>query len=165
MTALTEIDLKRFCGQADMGRYNFSSPYVRGGFKYAGSPTLIVRVPSNGEAETERKEPSFPPNPEKLAWQSPDDAELVPWPAAGYVFEEREVMVDEDWGDGQYPSGEFAFYPSTARQVVGVQILATKLHYKVSTLPNVRYLPGGKAIEPVYFRFDGGEGLVMPMRQ
>lgn len=157
--ASSRPDITRYCDRKHEGyRYATSDPFVRAGFTYATDGRVCVRVPAPGEPDTLAGDRTFPGGAGLgLPWPA-ETPSLLPWPAPNYEWAEQ-------------PQGEFdvdakpswVWIPSPLRQAVGNREIRSTYHYLVSLLPNVGYSPHGGEHDPIYFAFDGGEGLLMPL--
>lgn len=163
--------LGAFCGEPD-ARYFMQLPYVQCGWRYATDGRIVVRVPSPGEPDTpEPAEGRLPPD---LLYDFPAQIEeMIPWPAPEYTIGECDAcrgtgkelcrVCDSETrhecsacaGAGKVPIG----------LNVGYWFIAARYDRLIRDLPGVMFCNEGTSSGPLYFRFDGGEGLVMPLRR
>jgi hypothetical protein len=156
------VDLDYYCEPGLSQKYEFAKPFVRGGWKYAGDNVLCIRVPAGREATT--KADDVPPFA-SLPWVLTTETNLSPWPAAEYVFAKAWVTASDSEEDEDDPDNDvLTWEPTKTHQWVGKFWVACENHYRVSILPNVRFLNSGDPKNGIYFRFDGGEGIIMPCR-
>lgn len=159
----TIINLTPFCAMRRMSRYDMSKPWNRNGWKYATDGRIAVRVPC-GEPDSEGQ--LFPPANELFG----GEGIWEPWPAANYQFHETQCFVCAndllgEIGEQRCPiCNNYGYYLFVGPQEVGTHKIDSWLHHAISQLPIVEYLTGGKPVDPLPFRFDGGEGCVMGMR-
>jgi hypothetical protein len=162
------VDIARFCGR-EFDRYDWRKPVVVGRFKYASDGRLCVRVPAaEGEVETDLVAAKFP-DPSALAWpRTAESPATRPWPPAGYRMRHEAVI---QFAEGENDDTDLTvtatsrferFWPAVPWQWMGKRIVGTVYHARVADLPNVKYDPEGARNTPIYFAFDGGEGLLMP---
>jgi hypothetical protein len=150
------VDLDYYCDPDGGTRYDFTQTFVRNGWRYATDNVLCVRVPAIGEPDTEGEVPPC----HTFHWPLPPHDALKPWPEAEYVFAKAWVSTD-DFDDS---SDVLTFEPTPEYQRVGDFEVACVNHYRVSILPNVLFLDHTEPANGIFFRFDGGEGFVMPCR-
>lgn len=165
------IDLKQFCS-TDRYRPYLHQPFSRGEFTYSTNGHVCVRVPRMVEYPEQEK-----PDLAKLfaAYFKPGARGTV---EAG-LPERKEVFVDcEDCdgrgtehdcpechctcdrcdGDGRLEKSELVTVG------IGTATYDAKYIRKLMTLPGFRMDPNPPKAEAGSFTFDGGEGIVMPLR-
>jgi hypothetical protein len=158
------IDLGQFCcpDECEPGR-DLSVPFSLNGHTYATNGHICVRVPRRPDIP-ENKEA---PNPENLEW---DFSRMKFGPLPEGPLREQCRMCD---GRGYEHD-----CPDCRRECehcdgIGEQLLPPirigEARFKGVYISWIRELPGleigkPKPVDPLPFRFDGGEGLLMPMR-
>ena len=162
------IDLQKFCCKPHDNRYNLEHPFSRGEWTYATNGHIAVRVPRVADSFDNKDSPA---------------AETLSWPTAGMKFTAApkiEIPRLKEWEcqtcDGRGSkhdcpdcncSCDVCF--GTGQQIekisvgVGPSVFNARYVSLALALPNLEFGPLHK-IEPVPFRFDGGQGLLMPMR-
>lgn len=146
--ATAQIDLQAFCGEQPHDRYVLDRQFVRGGWRYATDKNIIVRVPANGEHDTictDRKK-TFPP----VNW--------LPW------LHTSKELVWQPW-----PKRHDRFLlPRQTKRRLGGSYVGAEYDDLVRDLPDVEYAKtpfvaaDGSRCKAILFRFDGGEGILMP---
>jgi len=184
------IDLTRFCADENL-RYNLDHPWVRGGYKIATDGRICVRVktdepdtvPGEGERypdidalfkELDEKIAAWHPMPTALPYNAPSwdncpvcggSAQLGCCPQCG-MFGGR----DKDLLDCRHCDGK-----GTLELVCSITL--DKRRYSVEYIRDIMSLPAleygelneeaarrNPAHNPLAFRFDGGDGLLMGLR-
>jgi len=168
---MSEIDLHQFCS-TDKNRPKLVSPFSRNEYTYATNGHIIVRVPRRDDIQ----ETADAPNPTTLF----DDAEprMDYRPAIfpelpSYKSTKIECFRCEGRGtEHDYPDctceciecGGDGFDEKEPAIYIGIDGVPFALKYviKIASLPNIQV---GKAVPSgaLPFRFDGGEGLLMPV--
>lgn len=144
------INLQPFCFPSGSGsRYSIDKPWVKGGIRYATDGRVCVAIPATGQPDSDGK---FP-NASEIMEMFRRDGAFLPWP--------RELSLD----DARIESGGIdvdgeEFERLFIKQKIGTLYIDALYSKKISQLPSVRYIAGEKA---VYFQFDGGEGVLMPL--
>lgn len=164
------IDLQQFCSDSG-GRYNTHRPFVRGRFRWATDMRFLVRVPCD-EPDTVVEHGKLPKVMDVWAPGFKAQGDFVPLPALRYQL----VGCEECNGTGMYicptcsheddcsecdGSGE-VFSPWWLK--IGANIFSVKLLDKLCRLPGITVaLQGEDELgQPISFRCDGAEGLLMP---
>lgn len=150
------IDLKPFCGED--GRYNFGKPFNQDGHYCASDGKILIRIPNPGIPDT----PDIKvPKVNSLRWPDTENAVMHPWSPAEYRFTKQVLATgkDEDGDD----TDTIGWMPEPRSIMLAAQRINSEYHYLISQLPNVKYLPGVRPLDPIFFTFDGGDGLLMPM--
>lgn len=171
------IDLKLFCGDNDI-RYYLNAPFSEGEFTYATNGHILIRVARRGDVAEVDDKSSMKGKCEKLFADNPFVA-AVPIP-------DIPPMVKADChccnGDGAHeykcsgaPPYECGECDGTGKQmdepgdtpfphveVSGIHFAPAYLRL-IKTLPNYQFSPIEEKASP--FKFDGGDGLLMPMRK
>jgi hypothetical protein len=180
------IDLQPFCANYD-SRYVLSKSFVRKGTRYATDGRICVRVDAAGQDDTEG---TTPPS-EDLGWGG--DGDWKPIPAVEPVMSMQKCPhctcktchgsgetecptchndcdceeCDGDGFDGCEQCHETGMMMLPDFYTIDGIKIAARYWDKIRALPNVMYaLPANKSdrLRPIAFRFDGGDGLVMPLR-
>jgi hypothetical protein len=160
------IDLQTFCIAKDSGRYSLESPFSRGDWTYATNGHIAVRVPRRADVDEGST------SVERLGW-APSNATYVSAPR----FElPRSPEVDCEKCDGRGTKHDCpgcsckcehcdgtAVEPEKFTVGIGEGIFSAKFLRLILGLPGVELGPIHSR-EPMPFRFEGGEGLLMPMR-
>lgn len=180
--APTTIDLSPFC-DPDAQRFAIQKPWTKDGVRYATDGRVAVRLDVPGQPD-EMPEGRVP-NVDSV--MPPVDGEWLPWPevepceACGG---EEKIECRKCGGDGQCEgcscgtchecgrcdgTGESdcdkCFGPGSFPAMFGDAELSRHYAFIVSKLPGVSYLPPIDSGSAVRFKFDGGDGAVMPMRK
>lgn len=168
------LNLQQFCS-TDESRYYLHKPFSRDAFSYATNGHVMVRVPRRDDIPEVEGAPAaeqiFPSN---VSYGfSPVPA--VDLPADTVVIEKEECEDCEGAGhehdcpDCQcecFNCGGKGFIETDKLQVsvgIGAGIYQGKYVALLLGLPNLELGPIS-ATNPLHFRFDGGEGLLMPRR-
>jgi hypothetical protein len=171
---MSEVDLTWFCGKDDCRVY-LNAPFSLGAFTYATDGHIIVRVARvDGVADIEaenmkRQLPTmFPERPTTPVVAIPDVPAMIEGECSccrGEGIHEIEChreTYDCKECDG---TGRLMVEPGESRYpriAVSNTWFAPKYLRLLKTLPNVELHPNEQL--PAYFGFDGGDGLLMPMR-
>lgn len=173
-TLATEIDLDRFCGTD--GPYPLSKPFVKDGYRYATDGGIAIRVPAQGEPDTEG---SFPPCPDLF---KPTDAPRRQLPVTpeyqslgmemecpqcggmGTVFQAVEfedfIEADDEETECLYcfgiGKGNFPFLVN-----YGETNIQKKYDVRIRELPGPIKYAESLAGKQLRFWFDGGEVVLM----
>lgn len=160
------VGLKQFCG-AEWSWPYLHEPFSRGEYTYATDGAIIVRVPRVAEIG----EDPYTPNPEEIFATMPADGwrplrvELPPiapteecWSCYdGFEHDCPDCTCECDECDG---TG--LVEPNLSTEIGGV-IFDLKYIRMIAELPGVEVaITDGKS--PSFFRFEGGDGALMPMR-
>ena len=172
---MTAEFLQRFCGTEEMGSYDLSKPIVLGPWKYATDGRICIRVKADpGEPQTDREVQKYPINLDSVRrttlealqpWTVP--AEYVQGPvdcvrcngegyvgptdAATPVGAEGETCPACD-GNGSV-TGDYS-------RTIGGKTINAKYDRLILTLAPVVFRPESDHHKPMYFEFDGGQGLI-----
>ena len=168
---MAKIDLKKFCVVGGKGvRAHFSRPFSVAAWTYANNGWLCVRVPRRDDVP-ERPETTKVGAHLMREWDHDnlDDWSEGPRPLAdppdckscGGTGSIRVECADEISVSCPYCKG------SGRRQFVRLKwenrYLNDDLLRQIAELPGLAFSAVGQPAEVVRFRFDGGEGLMMPM--
>lgn len=183
MNTTTQIDLTPFCDPD--GEY-LATPWVKDGWRYATDGRVCVRVLADGE-------PNEPPLlkralPSVAQMFSAVDGEWLIWPAippCNLCHGKSAALVNcsncrgsgrcecadcgcqhecaECDGDGQSEQTCECHSDESRDILCGAAWVRGYLAERIGALPHVSYLPQTDSGKPVRFRFDGGDGLVMPL--
>jgi hypothetical protein len=172
---MAAIDLQQFCSD-DPFRENLSKPFTLGDFTYATNGHILVRLPKIDGVE----EIKNAPNPSKIFKDFPAPNYFVSLPALALPPLEGPEIVDCDvcGGSGKEHecpdcdcecmacdgSGKEHREKKISTTLAGV-ILQLRYVRKLAALPHVEIAPHLAIADksPVFFRFDGGDGALMPM--
>lgn len=141
---MNEIDLMKFCS-SDIGLKKLGTPWTAGDWTYASDGRVMIRVPRRDEV-TRRDGPPMT----NIGWPH---ASLNDW-------EDLPLFPKTEWKECHVCSGSIRV---DAPVKFGERYINSYYLELISTLPNVRASRAGRHAEPMMFRFDGGEGQVMPM--
>ena len=151
------IDLTPFCGELE--RYNFDKPFNQDGYRIGTDGRVCVRIRDEATADT----PDINvPKVRTLAWPVVGERVMHPWPSATYHWD-NQVLGAISSEDGE--SDIWGWMPEPGTMDVAHHLINSEYHYVISRLPNVKYLPAPNPMGMIYFTFDGGDGLLMPMRR
>ena len=165
---MTMINLQQFCS-TELGREYLHTPFARNGRLYATNGHILVRVKHDASPAGHPKAPDA----EKL-FPNPPPA-VVPLPMVELPAPEPEPPCEVCNGTGQ-DDGQVCFccdgdgkgwVPDPVTVQIGSAYLASKYYRMLTALPNCRIqvtAEMGYTDTPVYFTFDGGDGLLMGMR-
>jgi hypothetical protein len=178
---LTHYALRKFCGEGGL-TYDDRRPFARDGFCWATDAVILVRIPLETVNSVPR--PGEVPYPDVLAaWTGKTkpvqvgfnaDAMFVTWEPP------RDIESDLCWvcgADGRmvctecndesrcpccYGVGK-VYWPRTL--MIGTAKIQTRYYELIGELPSPTFvIPGpGEDQNAISFRFDGGEGLLMPL--
>lgn len=183
--AQMHIDLTPFC-DPDGTRYSLDRPWILGGWRYATDGRICIRIKTNSPDNVEwkrgscrdwyvrtddRDEPRVP-DVSGIGWKHFLIDDWQPWPDANYV--DGNVPCEADGCDVDYdPSACQACegkgtVTGPAYQQMGQAWIAVKYDKLIRQLSGAEWSFGGVDHEnetPVLFRFDGGEGIIMPIQR
>lgn len=153
------VDLEVFrVGAFEGTKYDFSEPFVLDGWEYYTDARVCVRVPAHASNTPVIDKPF--PDVGKLPWMARRARTFVDWPAADYRIVPRVIEGDGELGEPD----RVELYPDRLWIVIDGQPFSTFYHALISHLPNVHYATGTQPGKPLFFAFDGGEGMLMPCR-
>lgn len=168
------IDLTPFCGKDD-DRWYLNAPFSEGEFTYATNGHILIRVARRDDITSEPEQmmnrcaklfAEAAPTPPIAIPEIPPIVEGDCDCCNGAGSHERECgtgdydcddcagtgRVMKEPGDSWYPQidvGDAAFAPNYLRLI--------------KSLPNVQFMPNGQ--HGAHFTFDGGDGLLMPIKK
>ncbi len=162
-------DLKKYCDDPKNGRYQLSEPWSDDKYTYASNGHILVRVPKFSDS-SKRKD-----SPTGLGKKSFDEifkAEPVKWFSIPTVHPKHQDCEDCN-GKGKFKyhgetvqceecDGKGKYLRHISVDIGGVAFSDVYLSW-IAELPNSTIGPF-KVDEPARFKFDGGEGLLMPRR-
>ncbi len=148
--------LSDFCGDADSFKYYLAHPFSDGDYTYATNGHILVRV-----TRLQHMDEAHEIMRGKCAKLFAEHAggELVPMP----VLPEPQLLACGECEHGcAYCVNGWYEKP----QWIELGDSGYQLHYlrKIAALPNARIKTNGE-VDPAYFTFDGGDGLLMPCRR
>lgn len=166
MNTMQAINLKPFCNtnNEDMFQAKTSLPFHQGGWTYATDRRIILRLPQRRDIkEVSDKPPDL--NKSKLPWIHDNVSQWIPLPT-----EIPPLLKEKCYCGGDYKecldcngSGE---EEKPEAVPVGGKLISNKYLLLIKTLPNPMLAPDAtKNLEACLFKFDGGVGLIMPMRK
>ena len=165
---MTISELKRFCGR-DPFRPYLDNPISRGEWTYATDGHIAVRVP---RTEKTIDTPNYYPPIETLPFA---DAKTIFTPVPNIIFPETDMRECErcngrgrqhDCPNCMCECENCAGTGMEYEQVsvgIGAAVFNAKYIALILRLPNLQFAAPQK-VDPMMFRFDGGDGLIMPMR-
>lgn len=177
-TQVATIDLQKFCARGEsFTRYDVERTWIRDGWEYATDFRLCIRIPATGKLDTPAEDGEFPNAPDLFKF---DPATCVlEWPAEPFFRAVADCpqcggegkIACEDCGEivaeCLYPGcrGHGAFEQDIYR-FVGKHRIGVRYDRLINSLPGVRWSDKSRDGElPLFFVFDGGQGMVMGMRR
>ena len=163
------IDLKPFCSTAQW-RTNIRAPWTRGGYTYATNGFVALRVPARADVPDNPTAPNGARIFEQLPGASAQYVPLAtfafpPRPDCPYCIGTGLVVCRCSTCDNEHVK------PCTSCPIEKL-LLGTgrnEARYngawirRLATLPGCEICPCGQG-EAAHFRFDSGDGLIMPLR-
>jgi hypothetical protein len=160
-------DLVKFVS-ADGEKHHIDKPWSRDGFTYATNGHVMVRVPVMADVQNNEG-----PNAEYVFKQAlpmpdtwvpipdvkPSDIKCDECGGQGRKFRDVDGITWERECDGCNGSGKI--HPVETHEINGVKF-QVKYLFLLHQLPNCEISPVDNKT-PAWFKFDGGEGLLMPM--
>ena len=170
MADLSKSDLERFCSD-DISRPSLSAPWSSGDYSYASNGHLIVRVPRMVDIAESDVAPKVAGMFDKHMVEPPE------WFALSDIELPEMEIVDCATCEGGEESvhdcpdcscicedcNDTGKVEEIIRVKVGMALYQLKYLLMLKGLPNCKLGPTGEWT-PAPFRFDGGDGLLMPMR-
>ena len=173
------MDLRDFCYQSDGAiRYKIDKPWSKGVYTYATNGHICIRVPRDA-AVPERKES---PNAERLFSEAhvrgePEWSDIPPHKikrkrcdqcnGTGYYIDYDLTSCSADTENAEKCGCEQGYRLSGYAKIRGPKgevAIASKYLALIASLPGAKIGATGGESDTVLFKFDGGEGLVMPVR-
>ena len=167
---MSEIDLAPFCEKADGYRLNIKRPFSRAGFTWATDGRILVRVPLRADVE----ENPNAPHAERLF---PDLADVTFAPLPSVKWPEMPTRAECKWCEGRGTQHDCPHCTCTCNECEGTGkdisaagVIVRGLHFNVAyirlllALPGLEFTTKPKEGQPAPFRFEGGEGVLVPMR-
>jgi len=180
------IDLLKFCARQQRNQFSeklnqwvvwsTTRPFAHDGWMYATDNAILVRVKTD-EPDTSSREGEIIPKAYKMFEAFPSEhAQWDRW--RSYPLVQHSSTCPECDGTGQVEcdrcghvaagctkcDGLGVIEKAKCRQI-GFVMIAMKYDQLIRSLPKVECVMPTDADAPVAFRFEGGEGLVMPMAQ
>jgi len=164
------IDLQPFCEPASSDRTAFKMPFSIGEFTYATNGKIIVRVPRRDDVP-ERDD--APKNASKLFDENKCAGNFQPLP--DFPKPTRETCLKCEGGGrcrcdtcGDEHScgncgGDGTVRGEIVKVKIGDQIVSNHWLALIAALPNPTIANALQKDHALTFRFDGGDGLLMPM--
>lgn len=167
------MNLDKYCS-ADTHRVNISKPFSRGEWTYATDGHILVRIPRDQNVPEIKDAPEVerivPSNIYLLTFRELHLPVLPP-------YEEKKQACEDCDGRGSEHdcpdcncqcencdgSGEEMVNPRLYVAIDGIPYDLKYLHW-LRELPNITVADPATKESPCPFRFDGGEGLIMPVR-
>ncbi len=172
---MTKEELMPFC---DEEIPNFKEPWTKGNWTYATNGKICIRVPAVDGVE----ENAFTPQADRLFDTAFAPKQWSPVPKVEKPEQPKEIECDECEGSGKsdenqcefcgkYPeceecggSGKIMKPPLVKKKEIDGVIFDEKYLYLIQKLPGIE-IGVNSLPDASRFRFDGGEGLLMPMRR
>lgn len=174
---MEKIDLKPFCSENDI-RYYLNAPFSEGEFSYASNGHILIRVPRRDDVPEVDEKSTMKGRVDKLLAENPFVA-AVPIPDIPPPVEADCYCCNgdgaHDYKCGGAPPYDCGECDGTGKQMdepgdstypfvdVGGTHFAPKYLRLIKSLPGYQFSPIEGKASP--FKFDGGEGLLMPMRK
>lgn len=163
------IDLSLFCG-TDKHRPHLHQPFSRGDWTYATNGHILVRQPRR----TDVPEVKNSPNPEKLFAAVDVSLPSRPLPVFEFPTPERTTCLscegrgtEHDCPDCQCECEICGGRGERVERItagIGATSFSAKYIAMLAALPDIK-VPAEPPIDAaMYFTFDGGDGLLMPMK-
>lgn len=175
--AVPMLDLQQFCAVDDEWRPHLNKPFRFKGYVYATDGRLLIRIADDESFPAyDKLDPtSFLKQAEQASYIIAPKVELPPVKAAKRIDcpgcngrgHEHDCPDCECECDACCGSGFIDDTPEVSTMFAG-QIFDVKFIRKIYTLPGLEIAPnpgGCDLFTPLCFRFDGGLGVLMPMRQ
>lgn len=163
--------LKMFCADSSDTRYYLHKPFTKDGYTWATSGHMIVRVPIvDGIGDHEGT-----PNVSKVFNDAFSEKNMRPLMCAVPEIADNERDCEECDGRGtehdcpdckcecEYCNGSGRIKAKTSISVGGALFNAEYIKL-LSSLPNLIIQGDPEKFKPMSFTFDGGCGLIMPLR-
>lgn len=168
------IDLQPFCGREETF-HKINRPFSRGEFSYATNGHIMVRVPRRSDVEENTVSPATETIYDQHPAASFEPAPAIELPGHAAVLEKEECTECNGTGSGcecENCQCDCQSCDGTGgvenEQLISVgfkgAIYNRAWMAMMLGLPNLELGPVDKE-KPLRFRFDGGEGLLMPMRR
>lgn len=173
------IDLQPFCSKDTGFRHALHGPWVKDGFRCATDGRIVIRIPTLGEPDTQGERP-YPPTDDVVVPPPPGTTLNLWMQDAALPPADRECRLCR--GRGQCPTcaqgcpdceGSGRVTNGEAPVLLGQNTYIRLRHWKLlNVLPGIAWYAPPLALgregafyssrKPIYFRFDGGDGAVMP---
>ena len=165
-----QIDLSVFCSGPD--RPIFMTPWTRDGYTYATDGRVLVRVPRRDDVPSNDKAPDVAM---RYAFEKPveDPAEIPALPPPEFEpcpWDEEDGEECADCTEASNCTGwkEGGIVRKRVEVTVGGVLYADRYIELIKELPGLKFYPAPYNQEnwknAAYFTFDGGEGLLMPLK-
>lgn len=182
-----KINWSKFC-DVESGRYDLDEPFVIGGIKYATNARILIAVPCD-EPDVDFTERRIIKQPDRVFEGFDKVVVWEPWPIEAAVtcphcLDRVTQFVpagrcqfckctgqDDEYCDDCGGEGMVASYVSECDQCttqdahhIGLKRIAQRYINAIATLPQPIVCGRASSDEkqPLFFKFDGGRGIVMP---
>jgi hypothetical protein len=157
------IDLTQFCIPSDywdsVRLRSLGKPFRIGDKAYASEGRVIVEVEA-GDTQANEWAPNSSAQKIMLGWTDGEWSRLPELPEP--QTEECTTCCGSDGGcDDCHSTG---LQPKTIVVQIGKRLIDAKLLRLIATLPGLLINEDGDPLSPMSFKFDGGRGLLMPMK-
>ncbi len=174
---LTVGVLKLFCAASDSPKFSITEPFRRGDYVYATDGKIAIQVTASlfPEITGDEKAPSEKGMLAIGFGSSLDNTELFPLPRkipestkiyCGACMGTGECICDEC--DNEHRCGKCGGGGHLRKMVtvqLGVATVDSQLLLLIQKLPNPTIEYPAEPERAIHFKFDGGRGLVMPVRK
>jgi hypothetical protein len=172
----------QFCADPKQ-RLNLSKPFTRGAYTFASNGTITVRVPASAdypEADNYADAPKST-GPAFAVFERPANEILTPWPFSVGDFPTDEVVSCKACDGSGFELCSKCNHPlpdepcedcngagvTSALRWRCVKIrtrwLPARYAHLIMLLPGAQFSATGGSRDQLYFEFEGGAGVVMPM--
>lgn len=179
------VHLLPFCDEEQHWKWSLCEPFVQGGYVYATDGKIAIRIPTRRpDTFHEGRFPKMGETFDKLlrayTRDAPGDLGWLPWPTKP-VFVETETDAKTGiacpicrgathyYADGDAVTCVYCdatgYVERWDNVDTGKSIIAGRYWQLISRLPNVWYLERMREDDPIWFRFAGGDGLLMTIKQ
>lgn len=171
---MTLETLKQFVS-VDLARLTITEPWIENGKLFATDGKILVMTDLiDGFTRTN----TLPPPPTNIKFvmaDFPNDPSAHKWEPAPKV-ERPMVACGDCGGSGTHACSCGNVHPcpdcesgktvdTKKNREVGTRLIADHYLAKIAALPNCEVCVEGNQLDPMPFRFDGGIGLLMPIRK
>lgn len=143
--------LKQYCEGEYSGVGHGAEPFYKNGFTYATDRRIIIRNHNQNQGQYFYN--ALAERAENLPWDHDKIKEWKKFPKEAYDYK-PEIVIDDDGEEGE----------KEKRMRLGVNVFNVRyLNLIVKNFPDAVYAEV-KILDPMRFKADGMEGLLMPMK-